>query len=344
MPCQGADTMNLLDKRLLIISGKGGVGKSTICAAIARMAAEKGRRVLLIEADTRSDSKARITEIFGTPRVGHEPREVSPNIFAVNLDADSCMKDYVVGKVKVEMIYSAAFRFPFVRNTMNFFPGVKEFMIMHRIMTLERERDRSGKLRWDHVIFDGPTTGHSLFYLQCSKVLMDILRAGAFYRDARQVHETIVDPQKTCFNVVTLAEEMPVNETVDLIRNAERVLDVPLGYVFINAVHEHVFPYSNGVAAGREGLDQLQDDPTGKQRLAKSLGSESAVEALLECAAFQTERAETNRHHIDRLLGEKMRYLQIPFIYSKNFDLNTIDGIARRIGEVMDGEKSNADS
>ncbi|MEW6775486.1 MAG: ArsA-related P-loop ATPase, partial [Bdellovibrionota bacterium] len=285
---------------------------------------------------TRTDSKARITEIFGTPRVGFEPREVYPNIFAVNLDADSCMKDYVVRKVRIEMIYNAAFRFPFVRNTMNFFPGIKEFMIMYQIMCLEGARDRSGKPRWDLVIFDGPTTGHSLFYLQCAKVLVDILQAGPFYRDALKVHETIIDPQKTCFNVVTLAEEMPVNETIELIRNAKQVLDVPLGYVFINAVQEHVFQESNGIPAARPGVDKIRADAAGAAKMAGGLGGTEAVQALLECAAFQTERADLNRQYIDKLLSEPMRFVEIPFIYSKNFDLNTIDGIAKTIGTRLD--------
>lgn len=327
--------MDLFQKRLLIVSGKGGVGKTTICAALARLMAGRGRKVLLVEADTRADSKARITEIFGTPHVGFDPREVYPNIFAVHLDADACMKDYVVHKVRLEMIYNAAFRLPFVRNTMNFFPGIKEFMIMHRIMRLEGMHDRSGAPRWDHIIFDGPTTGHSLFYLQCSKVLVDILRAGPFARDAQHVHDTIVNPEKTCFNVVTLAEELPVNETLDLVRNARQVLDVPLGYVFINAVQSHVFPEPNGIPAGREGIEALEADAAGRGRIEAALGGPAAAEALLECATFQTDRAEINRQNVDRLLGVPMRYLRVPFIYSRNFDLNTIDGIARTIGEGL---------
>ena len=327
--------MNLLDKRILIISGKGGVGKSAICAALARMSARAGKRVLIIEADTRSDSKARITEIFNTPQVGFEPREVYPGIHAANLDADSCMKDYVLQKVRIEMIYNAAFRFPFVRNTLHFFPGVKEFMIMHRIMCLEQERDHSGRLKYDQVIFDGPTTGHSLFYLKVPDLFVNILRAGFFARDAKKVHNAIVNPAQTCFNVVTLAEEMPVNETLDLLRNAKASLEIPLGYIFINAVQPHVFAGIEGAGSEREGLDKLKSDAASVEKLAAALGSTGAVEALIETAAFQSERAEINREQIARLLQHDMRFMQIPFVYSRNFDLNTIDGIADTISKGM---------
>lgn len=328
--------MNLLDKRILIVSGKGGVGKSTICAALARMAAKAGKRVLIVEADTRSDSKARITEIFNTPDVGFTPREVFPNIHAANLDADACMKDYVLQKVRLEMIYNAAFRFPFVRNTLHFFPGVKEFMIMHRIMCLEQQRNSDGSPRFDQVIFDGPTTGHSLFYLEISQLFVDILKAGFFARDAKKVIDSIIDPDKTCFNVVTLAEEMPVNETVDLLRNARATLDIPLGYIFINAIQPSVFGAIEGVGSEHEGLEKLKADETGSAGLADFLGSPGAVDALLETAAFQSERSEINRRQIKRLTEHPMRFMKIPFIYSKNFDLNTIDGIAETISNGME--------
>lgn len=327
--------MNLLDKRILIISGKGGVGKSTICAALARMSARAGKRVLIVEADTRSDSKARITEIFNTPDVGFEPREVFPNIHAANLDADSCMKDYVLQKVRLEMIYNAAFRFPFVRNTLHFFPGVKEFMIMYRIMCLEQARSSSGKPRYDQIIFDGPTTGHSLFYLEISQLFVDILKAGFFARDAKKVIDSIIDPDKTCFNVVTLAEEMPVNETLDLLRNAKAALDVPLGYIFINAIQPSLFGEIEGVESEREGLEKLKSDAAGREKLADALGDAGAIESLLETAAFQSERSDINRRQIERLLQHPMRFMKIPFIYSKNFDLNTIDGIADTISQGM---------
>lgn len=323
--------MDILSRRLVIISGKGGTGKTTVCAALARLAAQGGKRVLLVEADTRADSKARITEIFGTPRIGFQPGEVSPGIWAANLDADSCMKSYVVGKVRLEMLYNAAFRFPFVRNTLHFFPGIKEFMIMYQILRLVTETDRSGRPRWDLVIFDGPTTGHSLFYLQIPKMMADILKAGPFARDAGQIHETLINEQTSCFNVVTLAEEMPVNETIELLGNAEQSMRVPLGYVFVNAIHEHA------LSEGRETLDALRADERGREQVAGALGGAGAVEALLECASFQTERAEINRRHIERLERQDFRSLPIPYIYSKNFDLNTIDGIARTLSHGMGG-------
>lgn len=325
MAREGTVAINILNRRLLIVTGKGGTGKSTVCAGLALAAVKQGKRVLLVECDSRSGSKARITEIFGTPHVDADPREVYPNIFAANLSGDAPLRHYVVSKVRFESIYNLAFRLPFVRNTMEFFPGVKEFFIMHRIAQFVNERSR-GRLAWDLVIFDGPTTGHSLFYLQAPKMIRDMLKVGAFTRDAALTHDTIVSGDNTSFNVVTLAEEMPVNETIDLIRNAKLSLDVPLGYVFINMINSS--PLANGLG---ERLREASAD-TGFQRAAAGfLGGEQAVRFATEAAAFQRERARLNQSYVDKLLREDMRYIQLPFIYSRNFDINTIIGISEVI-------------
>ncbi len=314
--------ISILDKRLAIVTGKGGTGKSTVCAGLALAAAKEGKRVLLIECDSRSGSKARITEIFGTPPVQENPREVYPNIFAANLSGEAPLKYYVVNKVRFESIYNLAFALPFVRNTMDFFPAIKEFFIMYRIAKFVADR-RSGKYAWDIVIFDGPTTGHSLFYLQSPKMILDMLKVGAFANDARFTYETIVGRDTTTFNVVTLAEEMPVNETVQLIRNAKVSLDVPLGMVFINMVNRS--PLADGLG---EKLKQASGDPGFLNAAASFMGSEQAAGFALEAAAFQRERSRLNQHYIDRLLKEEMRFLQLPYVYSRNFDVNTIIGIS----------------
>jgi len=231
----------------------------------------------------------------------------------------------VVSKVRFEAVYNVAFALPFVRNTMDFFPALKEYFIMHRIAKFVSEK-RNGRYAWDIVIFDGPTTGHSLFYLQSPKMIFDMLKVGAFARDARFTYDTIVGKDTTTFNVVTLAEEMPVNETVQLIRNAKVSLDVPLGMVFVNMINRS--PLANGLG---EKLKQAAGDARFRQTAGSFLGSAPAAEFALEAAAFQRERARLNQHYVDKLLKEEMRYLQLPFIYSRNFDVNTIIGISEVI-------------
>ncbi len=296
-----------------------------MCAGLALAAAKQGKRVLLIECDSRSGSKARITEIFGTPPVQEHPREVYPNIFAANLSGDAPLKYYVVNKVRFESIYNLAFALPFVRNTMDFFPALKEFFIMNRIAKFVAER-KAGRHAWDLVIFDGPTTGHSLFYLQAPKMILDMLKVGAFANDARFTYDTIVGKDTTTFNVVTLAEELPVNETVQLIRNAKDTLDVPLGIVFINMVNRS--PLADGMG---DKLTEAIKDPKFRQAASGFLGGEPATDFITEAAAFQRERSRLNRHYVDKLLKEEMGFLQLPYIYSKNFDVNTIIGISEVI-------------
>jgi len=146
----------MFDRRLLIISGKGGVGKSTLCSAFALSASRMGKRVLVIE----MDEKERISRLFGTPEVGYEGAFVHPNIFVRNLLPMRVMDEFLETRVTVKTIARQILGSSIYKYFVAAAPGLKEFVTLGKIMLLEDEKEGRGKPKYDFIVIDAPATGH----------------------------------------------------------------------------------------------------------------------------------------------------------------------------------------
>src|SRR3990172_4141778 len=228
--------VELLDKRLLINSGKGGVGKTTLSCALAVLAARKGKRVLLAESDTKTDTFGRIHEIFQVPELGFAEREIYPNVFGCALDPDHALEEYVVSVIKVKALFRAVFERDFVKSAYAAAPGVKELILLVKLWFLATGYE--GKRRpYNLVVYDAPATGHGLFFLHMPQVLIDVLQVGPLPNLARRLLDFLHDPARTRLNLVTLPLEMPVVETLEFLEQIKGIQDVQLGTVFLNALH-----------------------------------------------------------------------------------------------------------
>ena len=138
-------TLEIFEKRLLIISGKGGVGKSTLCAAFALAAARLGKRVLVVE----MDEKERIPRLFGTPEVGYEGAYVHPNIYARNLLPTYAMDEFVQMRVSMKTLARQILQSPIYKYFVAAAPGLKEFVTLGKIMLLEEEKNSDGEPKYD---------------------------------------------------------------------------------------------------------------------------------------------------------------------------------------------------
>jgi anion-transporting ArsA/GET3 family ATPase len=202
----------LLDKRLLIVTGKGGVGKTTISAALALESARSGKRTLVCEVNT----KERITQLLGKPEVGPEVTSLEENLWAVNVRPEEAMKEYALMVLKFESIYSAVFENRVVRYFLRFIPSLQELVLLGKILFHLKEKRADGAFRFDRVIIDAPATGHAITFLSVPQVIVDTVPPGAMSTDAAWMRDLLVDPKTTAVVLVSLPEELPVNETLEL--------------------------------------------------------------------------------------------------------------------------------
>jgi anion-transporting ArsA/GET3 family ATPase len=240
----------LPDKRLLIFTGKGGAGKSTVAAAAAVAAARRGKRVLIVEIGEHE----RISAMFGSPVSGYTGAPVyrpnapgAPPIWSVCLTAREALREFAIRSVKFEMLYGVVFDNQIMRNFTAAAPGLDELTIMGKIEFTHREsRLPSKQSAFDLMIFDAPATGHGLAFFKVPKMAMNMARAGALYSKAERMWQLLADPVRTALHIVTLPEEMPVNEAIELHAAAE-ALGLPRGKLVVNGVEPDDFPNQHDV-------------------------------------------------------------------------------------------------
>jgi anion-transporting ArsA/GET3 family ATPase len=184
-----------LSKNLILISGKGGVGKTTLAAAVARHLASQGRRTLLVHVLQLGDEEQKIERL-------------APNLYAVTLRASDCFREYIVMKLKVRTLYTAFLSNKVTQYLERAAPGVREITMVGKVW-FERNN-------YDHVVVDMPSTGYALTLIHTPFNFAALFPGGPIYNDARQMIETFADPARTAFVTVSLAEEMPIQESVEL--------------------------------------------------------------------------------------------------------------------------------
>lgn len=202
----------LADKRLLVVTGKGGVGKSTVAAALAVQSAREGLRTLVCEVN----AKERISQLLNRPEVGPEVTALDENLWAVNVRPQEAMREYALMMLKFESIYSAVFENRVVRYFLRFIPSLQELVLLGKILFHLREKRPDGRWRFDRIIIDAPATGHAITFLSVPQVIVDTVPPGAMSSDATWMRDLLVDPKTTAVVLVSLPEELPVNETIEL--------------------------------------------------------------------------------------------------------------------------------
>jgi energy-coupling factor transporter ATP-binding protein EcfA2 len=226
----------LLDRRLVVVTGKGGVGKSTVSAALALVAARAGKRVLVCEVN----AQERVAPLLGAPPAGGAIREAAPGVFTVNVTPHDAMREYGLMVLKFKTIYDAVFENRLVRYFVRVVPSLAELVMLGKIL-FEAKAEERGRPRWDLVVVDGPATGHAVQLLRVPAALLDTVPGGPLRNDAEWMEAMLVDPARTSLAIVTLPEEMPVNEAIELDAQVRSVLGIHRGALFVNAMPEERF-------------------------------------------------------------------------------------------------------
>jgi anion-transporting ArsA/GET3 family ATPase len=225
------------DRRFIFITGKGGVGKTTVSAALARALAGRGKRVLI----AMCNAKERVSAMFATPPIGPDIVGIAPNIWAVNIEPEHAFEEYGRMVLKVPGLYRVVFNNKYIRSFLPAGPGLSEWAMLGKAWFHTTEVDGQGRNRFDVVLLDAPATGHGLDMLRVPKVIVEIVPPGILRRDAERAWKMFTDPQQTAVLVVTLPEELPVTETLELVRSIDDDLRLPLGALVVNGVLPALF-------------------------------------------------------------------------------------------------------
>jgi anion-transporting ArsA/GET3 family ATPase len=304
---------DLLDKRLIVVTGKGGVGKSTVALALGLKAAERGRRTIVAEVA----SQERMSHAFHRGNVGFTETELRPNLYGISIDPDEAMREYVLLALKVKAMRDLLFRSKLFTYLAAATPGLKELVTIGKVweLALDERKIKSGK-PYDLVILDAPATGHGVGFLQTPRTFANVARVGPIATQAETLHRFLTNHRKTGVAIVALPEEMPVNETAMLERDLTRTVGVAVDHIYLNGLYPERFN-----AADDEVLESNHGELAGP--------ANDAVAAALAVR----RRSAAQREQLGRLKDmTRAPVTTLPFLFEPELMSEGLQELAEAIG------------
>lgn len=280
--------------RVVIVAGKGGVGKTTVTAALATVAARAGMRVLIVEVE----GKSGLAAAFGRPPLTYEEVELAPGIRARTLTPDEALIEYLEdnGLRRISRRLARSGALDVVATAV---PGMRDILVLGKVKQLEQ----GGAA--DLILIDAPAAGHAITFLLSARGALDAVKVGPINKQATDVVELLSDPARCQVMLVTTPEETPVNELVETAFQVEDRAGVALGPVVVNGVYEplEVDPTVEAIRKDAEILDVFVSD------------REAAD--LVAAARFRTDRQAMQRRQIARLADRlPLGQIELPFMFS----------------------------
>ncbi len=294
----------LLDHRLIVVTGKGGTGKTTVSASIGVAAAPRGLRVMVVE-------MGRDTLIPDLVEPGHGPvgyagAEVRPGLHVMRVDPFEALTEYLGIQLGLPFLVEKVLAFEGFRQLMNAAPGWRELITLGKVWHLER-MEENGRPRFDLLVVDAPATGHGVTFLDVPRVVVSAVRAGPLRDHTERVEALIEDPQRTLLLPVALAEELPTRETVELVEEAQARLAIHVDRVVINGMHPA--PYAEELAPLPSWLRALPE--------VADLGALPSAETLASCAEHLAARHRLNQRYAAEIEREtRLPCIQLPYLVS----------------------------
>lgn len=291
----------LSDKRLIVVTGKGGVGKTTLSAALALQSAREGQRTLVCEVNT----KERVSQLLGKPAVGPEVTLLEENLWAVNLRPQEAMREYALMILKFESLYNAVFENKVMQYFLRFVPSLQELVLLGKILFHLKETRADGSPRFERIIVDAPATGHAITFFSVPQVIIDTVPPGTMASEATWMRDFVIDPAITAVVLVSLPEELPVNETLELFETLKDKVKMHPRLVVLNAFIEARF--------SDEELNALP----------------ASLQPTMRAAAA---RASLSAQSLTRLKSLGLPVLPVPRLYVDDFARPAIEQIAAQLG------------
>jgi anion-transporting ArsA/GET3 family ATPase len=312
--------IDLLERRLVFVTGKGGVGKTSITAALGMLAVQRGKRVLLCEVDT----KGNLADFFETKPNTFAPREVQPGLFAMAMNTEESLKEYLSLQLKLPLIARIgplARSFDFVATAA---PGVKEILTVGKLCHEVREQ------HYELVIVDAPATGHVVAQLTAPQAINEVVMVGMVRDQTHWMVEMLSDPAVTGAVIVSAPEEMPVTETIELAARIHHETTVELAAVIVNKVLPELF--------GRSEEDIFNQLCTPPFRAALATAVDGPVDEVLAAARLAVTLRRTRAEHLTRLRREfdpPSPLLYVPYLFTRMHGLRATMNVAESLGAEL---------
>jgi anion-transporting ArsA/GET3 family ATPase len=302
----------LLEKRLLFVTGKGGVGKSTVAAALAMRAARSGKRTILCEVG----AQEHVSHVFHRAEIGYHEVELAKNLWAISIDPDESMREYLLLQLKVRAMRDLLYRSRIFSYLAAATPGLKELVTIGKIWELAlSERKVSKGREYDIVIVDAPATGHGVGFLQTPRTFANVARVGPLRQQAETLDAFIRDREHTGVVVVALPEEIPVNETASLEKALEAEVGIEVQAIVCNGLYPDHF---SDFELNR--LVEVAEAPDG------------AVRAACRAAAGEARRSRAQRGQLERLESlTEAPVTTLPFLFCPELGPPQLDRLAELV-------------
>jgi len=310
----------LLDRRLLFVTGKGGVGKTTVAAALGVLAARHGRRTLVCEVDAKGD----LVEALEAGPASFRPVPAGRDLWAMAMDTEESLKEYL----RVHLHLPLVTRIGPLARTLDFVasaaPGVHEILTVGKLCYEVRED------HYDLVVVDASATGHIIGQLAAPDAINALVRVGMVRDQTRWMLDILHDPASTGVVIVASPEEMPVAEAVELAGRLDEATRVDLAAVVVNRVLPELFGRSE------EALFEQLRVPPALTRLRAEVGP--GVDAVLDAAELAVRMRRTGAEHLDvlrRALGDRVPVLYVPELFHRTPGRRSTNQVAQALAEEL---------
>jgi anion-transporting ArsA/GET3 family ATPase len=306
---------SLLDKRLLFVTGKGGVGKTTVAAALGLLGAGCGKRTIVCEVA----EQERLSSLLGVAGVGHRETELLPGLYGLSVDPERAKEEWLRYQLRSATLASVLGHSRVFQYLTAAAPGLTELVTVGKIWDLAQlERHTEGS-PYDLVIVDAPATGHGLAMLGAPRTFSEVARVGPIHRQAARIQASIADPHFTGVVVVALPEEMPVNETLELEQRLQGELRIAVDAIVVNAVYPERF--------SREEARRLE-----------SLDGQGSAEAR---AAVRAALSEHHRARVERVQLNRLRraatapVATLPYLFEPDLGPRQVAHLSEELGRRL---------
>lgn len=296
-----------------MVLGKGGVGRTTIACALAAQLATRGKKTLLYQAN----AKERVGALLGAAPAGEDIRQARENLWTVNTNPSAALHEYGIMILRLEAVYKMVFENRVSRALVRAIPGLDDYAVLGKLWYHTTETVL-GLPRFDCIVFDAPATGHAVTLLGIPQAILAAVPDGPLTRDAGKVRALVEDPARTAALIVTLAEEMPVNESLELTGRLKKEVALTPSGLIVNQVYPDHFPAGS---PGARILDRVKPE------------GDPVLEPVVIRAQTSRSRRALNERNLARLRAElPLPTVIVPKIFVPQLGPRELGDIARLVG------------